>query len=143
MQSKAYIAAFAALIYLLAQVDAACTCDPSDSTCLQQCVSEGQGCISACSGDNTCYDKCIQDFWPGQIEASSTVSESFAATASAITSGSAAASSAPASASTVVPTSVVVSGSSAVPSATALSSIASAASSAVSSIAGGKSYFFF
>ncbi|CEP12634.1 hypothetical protein [Parasitella parasitica] len=136
MQSKAYIAVFAALIYLLAQVDAACTCDPSDSVCLQQCVSDGQGCIDKCVGDNTCYANCIQDFWPGQTEASSTVSDSIAPTASASASGSAAASSALASATTVVPSSAVVSGSSAVPSASILSSIQSAASSAASSVVG-------
>lgn len=37
MQSKAYLAIFAALIYLFVQVDAACSCAAGDTTCLQQC----------------------------------------------------------------------------------------------------------
>lgn len=37
MQSKAYLLFFTALIYLFVQVDAACNCDPSDTSCLQKC----------------------------------------------------------------------------------------------------------
>ncbi|CAO0796792.1 unnamed protein product [Mucor circinelloides] len=142
MQSKAYLLFFTALIYLFVQVDAACNCSPSDTSCLQKCVTDGQQCISSCDGDNSCYNSCIENHWPGQSDSSATT------TSAGTTAGTTASTTAPAttesassetaSVTTVVPSSVVVvpSGSdSVVPTTSALSSIASAASSAASSLA--------
>ncbi|GAA5796624.1 hypothetical protein EDC94DRAFT_622008 [Helicostylum pulchrum] len=107
MQTKFTILLLSACIFLFAQVQAACSCDANDTACLQNCVIQGQGCITACNGDNACYDNCIANFWPGQSVASASApvvsasSDASVAPTSVVTPPSA---SSPAVASTSVPT---------------------------------------
>ncbi|GAA5815485.1 hypothetical protein MFLAVUS_008997 [Mucor flavus] len=101
MQSKFTILLLSACIFLFAQVQAACVCDANDTACLQNCVIQGQGCITACNGDNACYDNCIANFWPGQTVASASVAPVPSAT-SAVAPTSVVAPSVPASASAPV-----------------------------------------
>ncbi|KAI7897123.1 uncharacterized protein EV154DRAFT_490527 [Mucor mucedo] len=129
MQSRLTILLLSACIVLFSQVQAACLCDASDTTCLQKCVNDGQACVTGCSGDNACYDQCIANFWPGQTVASSTgVTSAVAATSTTAASVAATTSVAASTSAPVAQQSSVAQSASSV-----LASVASSASAVVSS----------
>ncbi|KAI7898535.1 uncharacterized protein BX663DRAFT_524477 [Cokeromyces recurvatus] len=68
---KAYLLVL--LPFIAQLVNAMCTCDPNDNTCLQICVNTTQHCIEKCNGDNICYNTCIHNYWPGQESSSTTL----------------------------------------------------------------------